>query len=52
MSERSWQSGEVPEDWKKEHVTPVFKKSKEDPGNYQKVSLTSVPKMVMESTSF
>lgn len=33
--ERSWSSGEVPEDWKKQNITPVFKKGKEDdPGNY------------------
>lgn len=27
--ERSWQSGEVPEDWKKANVTPAFKKGRE-----------------------
>ncbi|KFV80445.1 hypothetical protein N308_07710, partial [Struthio camelus australis] len=47
--ERSWQSGEVPEDWKKANVTPVFKKGKkEEPGNYRPVSLTSIPGKVME----
>ncbi|KFV78878.1 hypothetical protein N308_07568, partial [Struthio camelus australis] len=47
--ERSWRSGEVPEDWKKANVTPVFKKSKEEePGNYRPVSLTSIPGKVME----
>ncbi|KFV86990.1 hypothetical protein N308_13990, partial [Struthio camelus australis] len=47
--ERSWQSGEVPEDWKKASVTPVFKKGKkEDPGNYRPVSLTSIPGNGME----
>ncbi|KFV84836.1 hypothetical protein N308_15146, partial [Struthio camelus australis] len=47
--ERSWRSGEVPEDWKKANVTPVFKKGKkEDPGNYRPVSLTSNPGKVME----
>ncbi|KGL72885.1 RNA-directed DNA polymerase from mobile element jockey, partial [Tinamus guttatus] len=47
--ERSWRTGEVPEDWKKANVTPVFKKGKnEDPGNYRPVSLTSVPRKVME----
>ncbi|KGL80585.1 hypothetical protein N309_11346, partial [Tinamus guttatus] len=47
--ERSWRVEEVPEDWKKANVTPVFKKVKrEDPGNYRPVSLTSVPGKVME----
>ncbi|KFV87101.1 RNA-directed DNA polymerase from mobile element jockey, partial [Struthio camelus australis] len=47
--ERSWRSGEVPEDWKKASVTPVFKKGKkEEPGNSRPVSLTSLPGKVME----
>jgi len=47
--ERSWRTGEVPEDWRKPNVTPVFKKGKkEDPGNYRLVSLTSIPGKVME----
>ncbi|KAJ7408521.1 rna-directed dna polymerase from mobile element jockey-like [Pitangus sulphuratus] len=46
---KSWRSGEVIEDWKKANVTLVFKKGKkEDPGNYQPVSLTSIPRKVME----
>ena len=46
---RSWRTGEVPEDWRKANVTPVFKKGKkEDPGNYRPVSLTSIPGKVME----
>ena len=44
ISERSWRTGEVPEDWRKASVTPVFKKGKkEDPGNYRPVSLNSIP---------
>ncbi|CAM4530468.1 unnamed protein product [Lepidochelys kempii] len=47
--ENSWRTREVPDDWKKANVVPIFKKGKkEDPGNYRPESLTSVPGKIME----
>lgn len=44
--QQPWQLGEVPEDWKGENVTPIFKKSKTR--ELQAISLTSGLGKVME----
>jgi len=47
--ESLWWSGEVPIDWRRGNITPIFKKGKkEGPDNYRPVSLTSVPDKMME----
>ena len=47
--QRSWLSGEVPEDWRLADVTPIYKKGcKGDPGNWRPVSLTSVQGKIMK----
>ena len=47
--ERSLATGEVPSDWTKANVSPIFKKGdKSDPANYRPISLTCVLCKVME----
>ena len=47
----SFESGEVPEDWRTAVIVPFYKKKglRSDPTNYRPVSLTSVPCKIMES---
>jgi len=47
---QSYDEGRLPSDWKNSHITPIHKKgSKVVPGNYRRVSLTSVIGKTMES---
>uniref|UniRef100_A0A803SNX3 Reverse transcriptase domain-containing protein n=1 Tax=Anolis carolinensis TaxID=28377 RepID=A0A803SNX3_ANOCA len=47
--ESSWRTGEVPADWRRANVVPIFKKGKKnDPNNYRPVSLTSIPGKILE----
>jgi len=47
--EKAWQLEEVPGDWKQGNIPLMFEKGrKEDPGNYQTVSLRSVPGRITE----
>jgi len=47
---RSIATGEVPTEWRRANVTPIFKKgSKGEPGNYRPVSLTSIPCKILET---
>ena len=47
---KSLESGEVPTQWKRAYVSPIFKKGdKKQPENYRPVSLTCVVCKTMES---
>jgi len=49
ICQQSWLTGEVPDDWRIASVTPIYKTGrKEDTGNYRPVSLTLVPRKIME----
>lgn len=51
-SERSWQSGAVPEDWKRPNATYIFKNSyKEDPGNHTLISGEVMEQIILETLS-
>ena len=50
LFEKSLTNGELPQDWKKAVVVPIYKKGRRDcPENYRPVSLTSVVCKLMES---
>ena len=46
---RSYDTAQVPDDWKKAYVTPVFKKGRRsEAGNYRPISLTCIACKIME----
>lgn len=46
--QRSWQAGQVTEDYKKANDSPVFKKDKkQDPGKHRLETLTFIPENVV-----
>lgn len=49
MFERLWRSGETPSNWRKANIVAIFRKAwKDDPGDHSPVTLTSVPRKIME----
>ena len=52
MFHKSLLSSVIPDDWKKANITCISKKgSKQDPGNYRTVSLTSFICKLLERTA-
>ena len=48
---KSWEMGEVPDDWRIANVVHIYKKGKKkETGNYRPVSLTSIPGKILEQT--
>jgi len=48
--EESFNSSNLPNDWKTANIVPIFKKGhRANPSNYRPVSLTSVPCKLTES---
>ncbi len=46
---KSYDSGEIPDQWRKANVVPIYKKGKKsDPANYRPISLTSIVCKLME----
>ena len=46
---RSYDTGEVPDTWRKANVVPIYKKgTKSDPSNYRPISLTCIACKIME----
>ena len=49
LFKKSFESSQLPQDWKTAHVIPIFKKgTKTDPANYRPISLTSVVVKLLE----
>ena len=50
LFQKSFQSGQLPKEWKEGNIVPIYKKGKKsDPNNYRPVSLTSTVSKIMEA---